>query len=73
MAIDADRDALHALVDALPPERLAEAKAALSQLNVPDDDEPLTDQDLTAILEGREEYRRGETISGNAIRAEFGF
>jgi hypothetical protein len=82
MAIDADRDALHALVDALPAERLADAKAVLEPLtdpsapgfpDAPEDDEPLTNEDREAIRAGREEYRRGETISGDIVRRELGF
>jgi len=72
MAIDADRDILHALVDSLPQERLAEAKSALSLLNVPDDDEPVTAEDLEAIQRGREAYLRGELIPHEVVLRELG-
>ena len=67
------RQRLRELLDALPEERLDEAAVALRALATPEDDEPVTDEDLEAIREGREEYRRGETIPGDVIRREFGF
>lgn len=76
------RERLRELLDALPDDRLDEAEAAIAALttppfrpltDIPEDDEPVTDEDLEAIREGHEEYLRGETISGDAIRREFGF
>lgn len=66
------RDELRKLLDQIPDDRLDEARAALTQLNVPDDDEPISAEDLEAIAQGREEYRRGETIPGDAVRRELG-
>jgi predicted transcriptional regulator len=60
------RDDLRALVDTLPDDLLDEAEAFIRDLAIPDDDEPYTDEDLAAIAEGREEYRRGETIPHGA-------
>ena len=60
------------MVDELPDDRLDEARMALALLNVPDDDEPLTDEELASIREGREAYRRGETIPGDVVRRELG-
>ncbi len=66
------RERLHALLDELPDERLDEAGAALALLNVPDDDEPTTAEDLEAIARGREAYRRGETIPDDVLARELG-
>jgi len=64
------RDELRQLIDTLPDDRLDEARAALTILNVPDDDEPITPEDLEAIARGREAYRRGELISHDEVKRE---
>jgi predicted transcriptional regulator len=56
------RERIRELLDTLPDDRLEEAEAFIRDLAIPDDDEPYTDEDLAAVAEGREEYRRGETI-----------
>jgi hypothetical protein len=66
------REELRKLLDDLPDDRLEAARAALVLLNVPDDDEPTTAEDLEAIARGREAYRRGETISDEVVRRELG-
>ena len=75
------REELRALVDTLPDDLLDEVRAAISAIadapyrplsEAPEDDEPLTDEEIAALDEGYEEYLRGETISGDAIRREFG-
>jgi len=74
------RERLHALLDELPDERLDEAEAAIAELaapfrplaEAPEDDEPLTDEDLAAIERGREAYRRGETIPHDVAMREIG-
>jgi hypothetical protein len=66
------RDQLRKMVDELPDDRLDEAQMALTLLNVPEDDEPTTAEDLEAVAQGREEYRRGKTISGEAVRRDLG-
>jgi hypothetical protein len=66
------REQLRKLLDELPDDRLDEARAALALLNVPDDDEPTTAEDLAAIARGREAYRRGETIPDEVVRRELG-
>ena len=66
------RDDLHTMLDSIPEDRLADVRAALEQLadpvlvallNAPEDDEPLTDEDLQAIAEGEEDQRLGRTIT----------
>ena len=74
------RERLHALLDELPDERLDEAEAAITALaapfrplaEAPEDDEPLTDEDLAGIARGREAYRRGETIPDDVVAHELG-
>jgi hypothetical protein len=66
------REQLRQIVDTLPDERLDEAGAVLTLLNVPDDDEPTTAEDLAAIREGRAAYARGETIPDDVVRRELG-
>ena len=70
------RERLRELLEAVPDARLAEAEAALAPLvadDIPDDDEPLTDDDLAAIAETRAELARGETISNDVVRREIGW
>ena len=71
MAIDTDREALHALVDAVPRDRLAEAKAAmqaladpvlLALLTAPPEDEELAPDELAA-LEQAEADRAAGTVT----------
>ena len=65
------RDELRKMLDDLPDDRLEEARLALALLNIPDD-EPTTAEDVEALVQGREEYRRGETIPGDVVRRELG-
>jgi hypothetical protein len=73
------RDDLRSLLDAIPDDRLPAARDALEQLtdpvllaflNAPDDDEPLTDEDLAAIAEGRADIARGDTLPLADVLAE---
>ena len=75
------RERLRELLDALPDDRLDEAEAAIAALAVPpfrplseapEDDEPVTDEDLEAIREGHEEYLRGELIPHDVAMREIG-
>ena len=77
-----DRAELHRLVDALRPDALDEARAALERLAdpvqlallaAPVDDEPVTDEDRRDIAAAREEYRRGETLSNEDVRRAMGW
>jgi hypothetical protein len=56
------REQLHAMIDRLPADQFDAAAHAIWSLSIPEDDEPVTDEDREAIRLGREEYRRGETI-----------
>jgi len=60
------------MVDALPDDRLDEARRLLSLAAIPDDDEPTTTEEQEAIRLGREEYRRGETIPHDQAMREIG-
>jgi hypothetical protein len=60
------------MVDAIPDDRLPAARATLARLvdpvllaflTAPEDDEPLTDEDLAAIEEGRADIERGDVVS----------
>ena len=74
------RERLHAMLDELPDEQLDEAEAAIAALaapfrplaEAPEDDEPLTDEDLAAIEQGRAAYRRGESIPHDIAMREIG-
>jgi len=63
------RDRLHDMIDALPAEHFDAAAHAIWLLTVPEDDEPVTDEDREAVRLGHEEYRRGEAVPhAEAIR-----
>lgn len=71
MAIDTEREALHALVDAVPQDRLAEAKAAmqsladpvlLALLTAPPEDEDLDADELAALEQAEAERAAGTAI-----------
>jgi hypothetical protein len=73
MAIDTEREALHTLVDALPKERLAEALAAIRLLSIPEDDEPITDEERASLDATHEAYLRGELVPHDVAMRELGF
>jgi hypothetical protein len=65
------RDELHTILDSIPEDRLSAAREALAALadpvllallSAPEDDEPLTDEDLEALAEARAERERGELV-----------
>jgi len=74
------RQTLHTLVDELPEPELPAARRYLEYLRetadplrralktAPVDDEPLTDDDLAAIREGREDLAKGATASHDEIK-----
>jgi len=76
------RERIQQLLKTIPDERLRDAEAALEYLsdpvllaclNAPEDDEPTTAEDLEALAETREAYRRGETISHEDVKREMGW
>ena len=80
----ARRDDLHALVDALPEGELDEARrflGALGEANpslraallAPMDDEPFADEECAAVGAAEAAYRRGEWVSDEEVRREYGW
>lgn len=72
MAIDTDRAEFHTLVDAIPDERLKEALAAVRLLTIPEDDEPVTDEERESLAATHEAYLRGELIPHDVAMRELG-
>jgi hypothetical protein len=66
------REQLHAMIDKLPAEQFDAAAHAIWALSVPEDDEPVSDEDREAICAGREEYRRGESIPHDEAMRKLG-
>lgn len=75
------RDQLHSILDSVPDKRLSDVPATLERpadpvllalLSAPEDDEETTGEDLAALEATRDAYRRGETISHDEVRREFG-
>jgi len=76
------RERLHALVDELPDDILDEVEAAILDVtepphrplaDAPEDDEPVTEEDLAAIREGREAYARGEYATDDELKRRMGW
>lgn len=66
------REQLRKMLDDIPDDRLDEARLALALLNVPDDDEPTTAEDLDAIARSRENFRLGKTVPDEVVRRDLG-
>ena len=76
------KDDLHGLIDQLPRSELEVAGRYLEYLrdtrdpvlrafwDAPEDDEPETEEDRTAVEEAKEEARRGEGRPWNEVREE---
>jgi hypothetical protein len=62
------REQLQKMVDEIPEDRLDEARFALMLLSLPEDDEPLTDEEVESIREGRAAYFRGEAVPDETLR-----
>lgn len=72
---------LHQLIDELPVSELETARSVLAPLRgeidpvlrafmeAPEDDEPLTDEDIAAIEEAKAEAARGELIPWEVVEA----
>jgi hypothetical protein len=75
------RQQLHELLDDVPDDRLADVEAAIVDAaapyrpieEAPEDDEPVTAEDLQAIREGREAYARGEYITDDELKRRMGW
>ena len=79
------RETLHQLVDKLPESEVAAATRYLEYLSVarqdpflraliqaPLDDEPETEEERTAIAEGRAALQRGDVVSHEELRRDLG-
>ncbi|MGE3911576.1 MAG: hypothetical protein AB7K36_19610 [Chloroflexota bacterium] len=75
------RERIHELLESVPDDRLADAEAAIAALaeppyrplsEAPEDDEPLTEEDLAAIAETRAEIARGKTIPHDVAMRSIG-
>lgn len=75
------REALHRLIDSIPPSSYEEARDALEPLadpvlaalaNAPIDDEPETDEERVAVEEGRAALRAGQYATLEEVRRELG-
>ncbi len=77
------REDLHRLLDDLPESELDLARGLLEVLRkharesfrraleeAPEDDEPLTEEDLRAIAEAKAEVARGNVVSWEQVQAE---
>jgi hypothetical protein len=75
------RQQLHELLDDVPDDRLPDVEAAIVDAaapyrpieEAPEDDEPVTAEDLQAIREGREAYARGEYITDDELKRRMGW
>ena len=66
------RERLRELLDAVPDDRLDDAELALRALMIPDDDEPVTEEDREALAAAHEAYVRGELIPHDVAMREIG-
>lgn len=71
------RDQIHRLIDTIPDDRLPSLEAAIAPLTdpvaravllAPEDDEPLTDEDIEALCVADEAIARGEVFSHDEVR-----
>ncbi len=66
------REALHRLVDELADQLIPSAASRLMELR-DEADEPVTDEEIAAMEAGRSAYSRGEWVSNEEVRREFGW
>ena len=66
------REQLHAMIDQLPAEQFDAAAHALWELSIPEDDEPVTEEELASIREGREAYARGTYVTNDEMKRLLG-
>lgn len=60
------REELNKLLDSLPEEELAQVRDYVKVLM--EEPEELTDEEWREVLEGEEEFRRGEWVNREAVR-----
>ncbi len=80
--LEATKERLHELVDALPASKVEAANKCLEALadeaflealrNAPEDDEPLTEEDSKAIEEAEEDIRQGRVTPWEEVKKELG-
>ncbi len=80
--LETERTRLHELVDVLPESKIEAANRCLEALadeaflealrNAPEDDEPLTEEDLKAIEEAEEDIRLGRVTPWEEVKKELG-
>ena len=66
------RERLRELLDTVPDDRLADAEAALRTLAIPDDDEPVTDDDRASLATTHEAHTRDELVPHDVAMREIG-
>lgn len=81
---DAVKRQIKDLIDGMPPEELLVIKRFIQYVRdmedpflrnmaeAPWDDEPLTDEDIAALEEGKEDVKAGRLVSHEEIMREFG-
>lgn len=80
--LEATKERLHELVEALPASKVEAANKYLEALadeaileafrNAPIDNEPLTEEDLKAIEEAEEDIRQGRVTPWEEVKKELG-
>lgn len=79
----ASRDSLHRLIDDLPESEIARAERLLEVLketagplytleNAPEDDEPESAEEATAVAEAWREHREGKSLTTEELKRELG-
>ncbi|MFN8618923.1 MAG: hypothetical protein U0837_17715 [Dehalococcoidia bacterium] len=63
------KEELHSLIEQLSDE---EAEQILDYINMRLDPDELTEEEVQAVLRAREELERGETVSHEDLKREFG-
>jgi hypothetical protein len=66
------RDEIHAIVDKVPDEQLDAARLALLDLAIPEDDEPLTPDEIAALEHAELTERYGTLLSHDEVRRRLG-
>jgi hypothetical protein len=64
------RERIHQLIDQLTEEQAEALELEIKLALLPVDDEPLTDEEIEAIEESRQEIERGETISSDEAKRQ---